>query len=367
MNEILTNLYYDPTFGFSSFEKFSTRVRELYPQFKVKDIKDFYKNLEITQMNQKAVKKKGYKINGGELTFQIDLMFIDKKPYLVCVDVLTRKAYVYPLPNKNHTSILNGYHSFLNELSNEVVQFNGTEDYYSREYPLKVIADDGFGYKKFQDTNKRYDIVLDTQTAKDDHISGGNRLGIVDRFVRTMKGILNKIIYSSSTKINIPQTVQMIVDNYNSSPHSSLHKLTPNDYFATKALRYEMFNHNLEHNVALDKDVSINEGDTVRVYEQRKTFEKEAPMFSKEIYTVVERVGNKFRVGNEDGVLRRLFKVHELQYVNPKTIYRANPTHVRKEVQKEKKKQSIEQKEKREDINPMNIMVEKRNSDTGWW
>lgn len=124
-NNILAEVFYDPKIGLMSFEKFRAKIKELYPDISRKETKQFYENQEINQIAKKPVvdKSKEYKITGPELTFQIDLMFVPKSVktkesqikkakeeglypknlfyvFLLCVDVLSRKAYVYSLPNK---------------------------------------------------------------------------------------------------------------------------------------------------------------------------------------------------------------------------------------------------------------------------
>ncbi|MFK5283678.1 hypothetical protein ACI3PL_29295, partial [Lacticaseibacillus paracasei] len=51
-----------------------------YPFITRKVIKEFYDNQEINQLNKKPVtnKSKMYRINGPELSFQMDLMFVPR-------------------------------------------------------------------------------------------------------------------------------------------------------------------------------------------------------------------------------------------------------------------------------------------------
>ena len=45
--------------------------------------------------------------------------------------------------------------------------------------------------KKFCEDN---DIRLDTSVAKEEHISNGNKLGIIDRLVRTLRELIKKLM-----------------------------------------------------------------------------------------------------------------------------------------------------------------------------
>ena len=50
-------------------------------------------------------------------------------------------------------------------------------------------GDNEFSSAKFCEDN---DIRLDTSVAKEEHISNGNKLGIIDRLVRTLRELIEK-------------------------------------------------------------------------------------------------------------------------------------------------------------------------------
>ncbi len=55
-----------------------------------------------------------------------------------------------------------------------------------------LVGDNDFSsspIRKFYEDN---DIILDTSVAKEEHISNGNKLGIIDRLVRTSRELIEK-------------------------------------------------------------------------------------------------------------------------------------------------------------------------------
>ena len=68
----------------------------------------------------------------------------------------------------------------IQEFKNEVGIINGLEG--DNEFSSAPI-------KKFCHDN---DIRLDTSVAKEEHISNGNKLGIIDRLVRTLRELIEK-------------------------------------------------------------------------------------------------------------------------------------------------------------------------------
>ncbi len=61
-----------------------------------------------------------------------------------------------------------------------------------------------FSFKAFQEYNKENNIKIDTSMAKDEHISQGNILGIIDRLVRTLKEMIDRywIAVSKQTSLS---------------------------------------------------------------------------------------------------------------------------------------------------------------------
>ena len=102
--------------------------------------------------------------------------------------------------------------------------------------------------KLFLEYNKENDIKIDTSIAKDEHISAhGNKLGIIDTLVRTLKEIINKYrtVISKQTAFN--EIINKVINTYNNQPHRTI-KATPN----------EMFDDVSKQNFNNDKDKEFN-------------------------------------------------------------------------------------------------------------
>lgn len=388
MNKELVDIFYDPKSGLLSYEKFKAKVKQIDPTIKTKDIKSFYENQEVNQLSKKAKtnKTKLYKITGPELTFQIDLMFIPKAiktkeakkikakkeglfptqyyyVFLLCVDVLSRKAYVYAMPNKNAESIMNAYNNFLADIKSDVETVDDTPDAFTQNQPYAIITDDGFDFKEFNDLNDELNILVDNKTAYNDHIIGGNRLGIIDRLVRTVKNIFTKFVYATTGKqYSVKKVMSDIVESYNDTIHSSLDGLTPDQVFFNKDARMTIFNFNQEYNDEVDKTVKLKVGDTVRILTNPKNiFTKEKPRFSKEIYKISDRGGYKFMVVDKNNKeLKRHFSPNELLQVDETKLQNVNPINVSKQIKTNTKQAKVKQDLKRLDVDENNIIYTKR-------
>ena len=318
-------------------------------------------------------KNKMHRINGPELSFQVDLMFLSKAlkssmkinlqktssdlfVFLLCVDILSRKAFIYPLANKTKQEIMRGYKEFLNDVVDETNKLIESENYYSRPIPYAIITDDEFNFKEYKEINEKLDIILDSKTANDDHIVAGNRLGIIDRTVRTLKSGIMKYVYSNST-YKIKELVGDIVENYNQTPHIGIYNFTPNNVFENKELRYKVFLDNLDWNRRLDNFLDLNVGDSVRILEDKGKFGKERPQFSKEIYKVSDFKGNKVKVQNGIGEpLKRVMKPAEVQKVDPETVGRMAQKNATTRIEKNKKAIKTNQTLAKEGIEQKNVV-----------
>ncbi len=99
---------------------------------------------------------------------------------LLLVDVLSRKAWAYVLTKSKQEKRAEVSAKTLEEFKNEVGRINGlTGDNEFSSAPIKKICDDN-------------SIRLDTSVAKEEHISNGNKLEIIDRLVRTLRELIEK-------------------------------------------------------------------------------------------------------------------------------------------------------------------------------
>jgi len=285
---------------------FISKVQQKYPNLNKKGIENFLNTQEVVQVNTK-LKGINLKITAKPRTFQIDIMYYKigqtLKPFLLLIDIMSRKAFCYPISGyKNMTKIVTAYKKFLSQVDRVEA----------------IEGDSEFASKEFITLNKEKGIRLDTSVAADNHFTTGNKLGIIDRFTRTLKENIKKYRESIGKIGNLPNIIQSIINMYNDSPHRGIKGKTPN----------QVWNDTNEQNIQNMKDTINNDrlfnkltlgiGDTVRVLENKNKFDKGSAQFSKELYEVHDRIGYSFKVKDSDGnVKRRRYKPHELlQVVN---------------------------------------------------
>lgn len=375
----LSDLYYDLEDGYTGFTKFYSKVKRIYPDVSYEEIKKFYDKQEISQLNKKVAVKKVtmWKIIGDDLTFQIDLMLVSKNlkslaetskkeyekktnkiPFLLCVEVTSRKAYIYKLDDFSGDQIIKAYKLFLKDLAHDIGKLK--KHGYSQLQPKAITTDDQFDFADFMQLNNLLGISVDAQTAYNDHITAGDRLGIIDRLVRTLRNILMRVVYSLE-HYSIPGLLHEIVINYNNSDHRGIKYYTPNEVFGSPKLRKELRQESRAYNITVRRRTDIDVGDTVRIYEPKKDFEKERPQFTKEIYKVIGMDGNKYQLQNSKGeTLDRLFKPHELIVVTE--VEKKNKENVGERIKKNKKEHKVVMDLKRDDIKEENIIVGKRHT-----
>ena len=359
--EKIRNLYYDPKFGLTSKNVFKNKIKKIYPEILMKDIDQFYTNLELGQILKKPIIKKSkfFKIVDNPLTFQIDIMIFDKSQkiknrgifmFLTLIDILSRKSFMYPIKSRQTDDIIEGYNKFLNEL----------ETTYNKS-PNKIIGDDEFNNKSFINLNEKLNIILDTQTAKDDHITKGNRLGIIDRYTRTYKNKVLKYQLSSGI-INFYDIFKDLLSNYNDTPNRGIKNNTPNDVFNNNKLQLKYKKDGNNYNKNIFNTINLKVGDTVRAIKEKKLFDKEGQTFSKKIYIIDEIKGYKYIIKDEDdNIKKKLYKSHELQLVDKLNVDKfIDNNNVNKNIKILKKDEKNKQILKRDDIKQENIINKPR-------
>ena len=224
MNNILDNLFYTEKLGIGNNATFIKNVRERHPEIKIKEIQEYLKNQEVNQINTTVNKKYEYKITAPPRTFQIDIFWWRRGdtliPILLLVDILSRKAWAYVLTKSKQEKRADVSVKTLQEFQAEVGFIKGLEG--DNEFSSAAI-------KKFCEDNN---IRLDTSVSKEEHISNGNKLGIIDRLVRTLRELIEKYFDITGHRTdNIKDVIATVIATYNSSSHRTLKNKSPNQVF----------------------------------------------------------------------------------------------------------------------------------------
>jgi len=302
MNESLKELYYRDDVIIGSKQNFINLAKQKL-KASTKEINEFLKNQEINQVNKKPTKHTNLRITAPPRTFQLDIMYYpigtSFKNILLIVDIQSRKAWASVISTTSGENILNAYKKF----DSEVDIINAIE------------ADNQFSFKAFQDYNNEKNIRLDTSIAKDEHISHGNKLGIIDRLVRTLKEMIDKYRAVVSKQTSFPEMLDKIINTYNNQPHRTI-KSTPNDMFNDVSKQNFNNQKDKEFNKNELKKNNINIGAEARILESKGKLEKGSQKYSTDLYKLVEREGNRFIVQDSEGdKLRRKLKPSEIQVV----------------------------------------------------
>ena len=298
-----------PEYELLSKAKAAAKMKKDGVSFDAKELDAIFKNSEFQQVRKGIRPGKGLRIAASNCAYQLDVIKLPQykgsnggvDSFLLVVAVKSRKAWAYPLKSGTDAELIRAYTKFQEDAGLDVTT---------------VTGDNQFNSKAFRDFNDKIGTMVYTGIANDDHISKGDRLGIVDRAVRTLRSLIAKYMELHNT-VRWTRWLDKILDVYNGTPHGGLRGGTPDEAWdkrhdAETDSRQEAL---LRENAALDTNVKV--GDTVRIYLLKPTFGKETARFSRELYTVSGREGYKWRVRNADGkLLKRKFKGVELQVID---------------------------------------------------
>jgi hypothetical protein len=309
MDKILNKLYYDDKLGVAGKANFIKKVRVLHPEFKVKDINEWLNNQSVSQINTTITKKYDYKITGNPKSFQVDILWWKRgdtlTPVLLFVDILSRKLWAFVLSKNKDNTRGENIVECIDKINKEVGGIQA------------IIGDAEFGNKIITEYCNDNNIRLDASVSKTEHISNGDKLGIVDRICRTLRELIERYYEIAGNRTdNLKSVVKSAVETYNDNEHRTI-KTTPNKAWKDNNLQTAHHLKDMIHNEQVYKTVPFKSGENVRILEEKDTFGKGANKFSNETYKISDKTGYKISVTNDDdNKLHRKFKPAELLKVN---------------------------------------------------
>ena len=334
MDEIIKDYFYDINTGFVSSEKLYRKIKADGYDIKLNDVRDFYENQEIIQKTKRKPLKVDRVYNtivasGYGADYQIDIIVYDrfefhKYKYILCViDIHSRFACCRAMTNRKNETILEELKSIFGEMG----------------IPQAINADNEFNKGMLNDYFDENNITC--YFSQPDEI---NKNAIVERFNRTLCGLLNKYRLATG-KYNWNVWLNDVVDNYNTTYHRTI-KTTP-----MKIKEGSDKNH--QDIIVITHDFKI--GDQVRSCKHKNVFSKsDELLWSDIIYTVSEINKNKIYISNDNHQLKNFYKPYELmmitgavgEYDHPETEQEVIHTTLKKEkkINKELKLVGIEQK-----------------------
>lgn len=232
-------------------------------------------------------------------SYQIDLTFLQRPQhskigFLVCIEVTSRKAYVYPIKNKTATVIAETLNKFINESHAKYLSSDNGPEFINSKV-AKVL--------------KMHNVAL---TVGDP--DNKKRMAIVERFNRTLKHRILVFQRANESALFMHELMK-IIDGYNNRKHSSLNGYSPNEVhsdYGQKFLirhaawrKYEAMKHKTES--------QFNIGDNVRMrLPKNSPFAKEGQTYSNKVYTISAQDGLRFILSDGNKTLRRGYFAREL-------------------------------------------------------
>ena len=302
MDEILSDIFYNPRTGFLSFNQLVKIVKQTYPEIPRNFIKLWYDKQIPTQRLQKSRKVKYHKIIGDGTSYQGDIMFLDNsrnnKGYigmLTFINNSTRYAYAYPIKTRNTTEILTNLRHFVEHLPNGITNITTDNEFYNNT----II-------KRFFGENNIEQFIEDPNVH--------SRLAIINRFHRTLRELLNKyfLTYDTDRWIDI---IDDIIYNYNNRYHRTLGKspakMTEDDIFILNSKLKK------ETRDSIKNFQKLNVGDIVRHLDGRQIFAKGPRKYSQGIFVIDSIDGFSFSLKNisTGKPAPRTYRYHELKKV----------------------------------------------------
>ena len=176
--------------------------------------------------------------------------------------------------------------------------------------PDSVYHDKGNEFKGKFDKLCKSENITSLQNDLGDH----QALGVIDRFSRTIKSMIQRYLVANNTTKYIDQ-LPKLVKLYNETPHSSINDIKPND--ATEEenvitigdINYQKQKAN--NKIKKIRPSKIVVGDNVRYKTEKGTFTKGYSItYSNEVFTVISIKGNKATLNNN-----KEYRLDDLQIV----------------------------------------------------
>jgi hypothetical protein len=267
-------------------EKFKIILKNHKVKASHREIVDIMKTFSVRELhapNYDAVDKQQFIILFYPLEMlQIDLLDYTKyatknknyKFILIGIDIFSRKAFAEPIKAKTPRNVLEAFQNF------DIM-------------PTSVYHDSGNEFKgEFLLYLKDNDIMNVVS-----RIGNHHSLGVVDKFSRTLKTMISKVmtVNDTATYIDILKT---LIDVYNRTPHSSLLDFSPNEVMRNSTVRNKILELNFEklryNKELIDAEKSkFSVGDDVRIKLKKKGFQKGYEQtYSSETYKVLGFNGN---------------------------------------------------------------------------
>ena len=310
--EALRELYYSPSTGLASATALYQRAKAAGLQVTKAQVSSFVKEQETDQVFLRRKVKTHFPLVAHRLygRLQLDLADISTLSrwnqgthfLFCCIDVYSRFAWVLPLKSKGNAAVLGAFKTIIKQIK-ALDHFPPSQVDSDRE--ASMMSRD---YQAYCADN----LITQKFLAVEDY----KGTAVVDRFIRTLRELLNRYMVAHNTKSYLP-ALQDLVQNYNTRTNQGI-RSTPvnalNDPNHETRYRGLVSKQIMKAKLAATKgDYQGHKvGDRVRVLLRKTFFEKGTTKnWSSSIHTVESfRDGVYFATGRVGG-----YKVYELQAV----------------------------------------------------
>ena len=286
----LRKLYYDPSAGLWSINKLHEKLKAQGLRLPLKTIKTFLHDQEVAQVfHERRIKTYFPLIADAPFQrIQVDLLDVSNENYVknksvhflfVCIDVYTRYVLVVSQRNKSEAECTSSLRRVLHDIAELVGPYGLPSQMDSDNEPAFLSR----GFKR---------LCAENHLEQHLNVPGDFKSkGIVERFNRTLRSLLQKYMVAFNTEAWIDKLPDL-VSNYNNTYHRTLKK-TP-----TQAIENnDGYEKDRAKQTAKAKEQPFNRdvievGDKVRVLRKKGVFDKGTePRWSKHVSSV-ERVDN---------------------------------------------------------------------------
>jgi hypothetical protein len=287
--KILYKIYYTDL-NFDGVDELYRKAKLQNKNIKKDDVREWLKRQSVTQQTQAQpqFKKTEFKpIYSDDIySYQLDLTFLPKYKYendkkyvlFTAININSRYAYAYYSKNKKTESIIKMLDKFLDNANviNTVTCDMGSE--YTND-EVKAWF-------------KKHEITV-FYVLNDSH-----KLGIINRFHRTLKSKLNKYFIANNT-VRWIDVIDKIILNYNNTINTGI-GYTPKQA-SNHMIQSILINEAIDKTKRIEndnKEENINIGDRCRLLNKTKLFDKQQSKYSNEIYTITKIKKNTVDVKN---------------------------------------------------------------------
>ena len=204
-------------------------------------------------------------------SYQFDTLIQRRlKPFLVFINVNTRKAYAYQMMNKGSVEVLKALEKFVRDAGEVKVLTSDQDSAYLSDRVLSFLREHEIGYRTTEDNNH-------------------NVLGIGKRFIRTLRDLNGG---EEFTELRMKE----LISEYNQSPHWSLKGKSPSEMTDEDEKEYIK-----RKEKESESAMVFEEGDRVRIVLDKKPLEKRRSNLSREAYLVIGVSGKQYIIKAADG------------------------------------------------------------------